>query len=192
MARIRSIKPQFWTSEQIADCSPNARLLFIGLWNFCDDYGVHPASTARLKMEVFPSDPFTKNEISSMVDELLEVGLLKEYEVREEQYWIVPSWGKHQRPDTKTGQYPLPDGTVGKKIRRTQAVGSASDSGTFGESTPNVRRSSTDHSPTEEEEVKEQDKGNPVPSQVGEVSIRGVPTAGGAAQKTGNGGGDDF
>ena len=48
MARIRSIKPQFWTSEQIADCSSNARLLFIGLWNFCDDCGVHPASPARL------------------------------------------------------------------------------------------------------------------------------------------------
>jgi len=67
MARIRSIKPQFWTSEQIADCSPNARLLFIGLWNFCDDYGVHPASPARLKMEVFPNDAFSKPDIRAMV-----------------------------------------------------------------------------------------------------------------------------
>ena len=42
MARIRTIKPEFWTSEQVVDCSPTARLLFIGLWNFCDDGGVHP------------------------------------------------------------------------------------------------------------------------------------------------------
>lgn len=31
MARIRSIKPEFWVSEQIGECSTNARLTFIGL-----------------------------------------------------------------------------------------------------------------------------------------------------------------
>ena len=81
MARIRSIKPEFWTSEQIAECSPNVRLLFIGMWNFCDDYGVHPASEMRLKMEVFPSDSFSKDDIRRMIDELLANGLLAEYEV---------------------------------------------------------------------------------------------------------------
>ena len=54
MSRIRTVKPEFWTSEQIIACSPIARLLFIGLWNFCDDNGVHPASYIRLKAEVFP------------------------------------------------------------------------------------------------------------------------------------------
>ena len=88
MARIRSIKPQFWTSEQIADCSPNARLLFIGLWNFCDDYGVHPASPARLKMEAFPNDAFSKPDIRAMVDELLDAQLLTEYEVSGKLYPI--------------------------------------------------------------------------------------------------------
>lgn len=34
MARIRTIKPEFWTSEQVMGCAPLARLLFIGLWNF--------------------------------------------------------------------------------------------------------------------------------------------------------------
>ena len=41
MARIRSIKPEFWTAEQVMECSPMARLLFIGMWNFCDDGGNH-------------------------------------------------------------------------------------------------------------------------------------------------------
>ena len=71
MARIRSIKPQFWTSEQIAECSPNARLAFIGMWCFCDDYGIHPASPARLKMEVFPADGIGREEVAGLVDELL-------------------------------------------------------------------------------------------------------------------------
>jgi hypothetical protein len=32
MARIRSIKPEFFTSISIADLSRDARLMFIGMW----------------------------------------------------------------------------------------------------------------------------------------------------------------
>ena len=119
MARIRSIKPEFWSSEQIAECSPNARLMFIGMWSFCDDYGVHPSSIARLKMEVFPSDAFAKEDIRHWMDELIANDLIVEYESDGKTYWYVTGWEKHQRPDTKTGKYPLPSGEVGKKIRRT-------------------------------------------------------------------------
>jgi hypothetical protein len=49
MARIRTVKPEFWTSEQVMELSPLARLAFIGMWNFCDDAGVHTASAKRLK-----------------------------------------------------------------------------------------------------------------------------------------------
>ena len=56
MPRNRMIKSEFWTSEQIIFCSPLARLLFIGLWNFADDNGVHPASYIKIKAEVFPGD----------------------------------------------------------------------------------------------------------------------------------------
>lgn len=56
MARIRTVKPEFWVSEQVTSCSRGARLLFIGLWNFCDDGGVHAAEHKRLKSEVFPSE----------------------------------------------------------------------------------------------------------------------------------------
>jgi hypothetical protein len=50
MARIRTVKPEFWTSEQVMNCSRDARLLFIGMWNFCDDGGNHPASAKTLKV----------------------------------------------------------------------------------------------------------------------------------------------
>ena len=119
MARIRSIKPEFFTSEQIAECSPNVRLMFIGMWCFCDDYGVMPASVMRLKMSVFPSDGFSKSEIRVMVDQLISVGLIQEYVVDGEFFWCVTGWNKHQKPDCKTGLYPLPNGEKGEKIRRT-------------------------------------------------------------------------
>lgn len=107
MARIRTVKPEFFTSEQVAECSPNARLLFIGMWCFCDDQGVHPASTARLKMEVFPGDDLTKSQIADMVAELVAHGLLQEYDVEGQKYWLVTGW-KHQKIDKPSRKYPLP------------------------------------------------------------------------------------
>lgn len=136
MARIRSVKPEFWTSEQIAECSPNARLLFVGMWNFCDDYGVHPASCARLKMEIFPADAFSQTEIRSMIDELIDKKLIVEYVIENEKYWFVTGWDKHQKPDTKTGKWPRPDGTIGGKIRRKIADNSPNGSGMVGDHSP--------------------------------------------------------
>lgn len=40
MARIRTIKPEFWEDEDIGKLPIPCRLFFIGCWNFADDYGV--------------------------------------------------------------------------------------------------------------------------------------------------------
>lgn len=108
MARIRTIKPEFWTSEQVADCSPTARLLFIGMWNFCDDYGIHIASTKRLKMEVFPGDTLSEADVSSLVAELIKAGLVRAYVVTGIEYWIVTGW-HHQKIDKPNSKYPQPE-----------------------------------------------------------------------------------
>jgi hypothetical protein len=131
MARIRTIKPEFWTSEQVAECSPNARLLFIGIWSFCDDNGIHPASVKRLKMEVFPSDVITDAEIQTMINELLRVGLLHHYTVKNQWFWHVTGWAKHQKIDKPTYRHPLPN-------QADFADGSASTPGTFGEASPSA------------------------------------------------------
>ena len=118
MARIRTIKPEFWVSAQVAECSTNARLLFVGLWNFADDQGVHPASPRQAKMEVFPGDPFTVDEVQAWIDELLQVGLLGEFTVPTiaddqaqayagQHFWFVTGW-HHQRIDKPSNKYPDP------------------------------------------------------------------------------------
>jgi uncharacterized phage protein (TIGR02220 family) len=109
MARIRTIKPEFWTSEQVTDCSLVARLMFIGMLNFCDDHGVHPASIKRLKMEVFPSDELSNDAIQAMIDELVKVGLLYPYEIEGKGYWQVTGWAKHQKIEKPTYRHPLPE-----------------------------------------------------------------------------------
>lgn len=108
MARIRTIKPEFWTSEQVADCSLTARLLFIGIWNFSDDHGVHPASIRRLKMELFPSDSISDDEIEALIHELLTAKLLNAYQVNGKGYWQVTGWAKHQKIEKPTYRHPLP------------------------------------------------------------------------------------
>lgn len=107
MARIRSIKPEFWTSSQIVNCSPIARLLFIGLWNFCDDAGIHSADPKRIKMEIFPGDAFTDADVSGWLDELIRAGVLGRYRVGREWFLCVISW-HHQKIDKSTFRFPRP------------------------------------------------------------------------------------
>lgn len=107
MARIRTTKPEFWTSEQVTSCSREARLLFIGMWNFCDDAGVHPKSFMRLKMEVLPGDDCTVHQIEGWIEELIKAGLVIEYSAEGKSYWQVSGW-KHQKIDKPTYRYPAP------------------------------------------------------------------------------------
>jgi hypothetical protein len=98
MARIRSIKPEFWTSEQVMECSPTARLMFIGMWNFADDSGRLPFSPKTIKAQIFPGDNISSDEIAGMVAELSTNGLLISYVVDGKEYLQITGW-HHQKID---------------------------------------------------------------------------------------------
>jgi hypothetical protein len=109
MSRIRTIKPEFWISEQVMNCSHSARLLFIGLWNFCDDGGVHPANIRKLKAEVFPGDDVTLTDVEGWMKELISQKLVAEFTAQYNNesctFWFVTGW-KHQRIDKPYLKYP--------------------------------------------------------------------------------------
>ena len=117
MARIRSIKPEFWTSEQVMNCSPMARLLFIGLWNFCDDAGNHVASAKTIKANVFPGDDITSSSIQELLDELSSNELIAHYAFENKDFLHVTGW-HHQKIDRPTVKHPpyKPEGS--KPTRR--------------------------------------------------------------------------
>ena len=108
MSRIRTVKPEFWTSEQVMECSPLARLAFIGMWNFCDDNGVHPASCKTLKAEVFPGDDLTAADVQSLVNELLQQRLLAEFHAESRRWWFVTGWHHQLINRPSKSRYPLP------------------------------------------------------------------------------------
>lgn len=82
-----------------------ARLAFIGMWNFCDDGGNHPASARTLKAEVFPSDDITASDVEALVEEMEAQDLLVGYEAGGKAYWHVTGW-HHQRIDKPTFKHP--------------------------------------------------------------------------------------
>lgn len=98
MARIRTIKPEFWTSAQVMDCSPVARLMFIGLWNFADDAGRMSVTSKKIKALIFPSDVMALSDIRRMVDELQSNGLIELYVIEDVEYLQITGW-QHQKID---------------------------------------------------------------------------------------------
>ena len=86
--------------------------------NFCDDAGIHPASTRRLKMEVYPADDYTSNDIRRMIDELIRNELVVEYKAENKEFWQVTGW-KHQKIDRPTFKYPKPETIIRREIDET-------------------------------------------------------------------------
>jgi hypothetical protein len=94
MARIRTVKPDYWTDERVGECSVSARLLFIACWNFADDHGGLDRSSKQLKAQAFPYDAI---DCEPLVQELLSTGLLVEYTVNSKKYLHIKGFRKHQK-----------------------------------------------------------------------------------------------
>lgn len=93
MARIRTVKPDFWTDEKVVECSFEVRLLFIGLFNFADDNGNMVNSHRRIKMQIFPADVI---DCKPLIDELIKHGLVISYEFNGINYLNIKGFKKHQ------------------------------------------------------------------------------------------------
>lgn len=96
LARIRTVKPEFWTDDRLGECSVSARLLFIATWNFADDKGGLARSAKQLKAQAFPYDNL---DCEPLVQELLKVGVLIEYEVCGKKYLHIKGFCIHQKID---------------------------------------------------------------------------------------------
>lgn len=107
MARIRSIKPEFWASESLGRLrgpeGRQARLLFIALWNHAEDHGVCRAAPALLRSVAFPYDEdVTAADVSRWLGMLDEGGFVLRYERNGSSYLWICSFDEHQRIDRKS------------------------------------------------------------------------------------------
>lgn len=93
MARIRTIKPEFFTSSDIIELTPLSRLFYVALWCESDREGRLNWNPKTFKLRYFPAD---KCDIIKMSEELIEVGLIIIYEADGREYAEIPSFQHHQ------------------------------------------------------------------------------------------------
>lgn len=108
MARIRTLKPSFWSSRTAAVVSRDARLLAIGLISMADDDGRFLASHAAITGYVYPhDDDVTASKLRRWLAELERAGFLVLYDVDRIRYGAVNF--QHQRISHPTpSTYPDP------------------------------------------------------------------------------------
>ena len=102
MARIRTVKPEFWEDEKIGKLPIPCRLFFIGCWNFADDFGVIKSNAALLKSQIFPYDENLRvSEIKKWIDALVDARMLIPIIHKEESYYIIRTFRSHQIIDKR-------------------------------------------------------------------------------------------
>lgn len=114
MARIRSVKPEFFTSLDIADLSITARLMFIGLWTHADDEGRFVDEPRIVKGALFPlDDHITATVIEDILTELAANKRLIRYQYDGKHFAEIQGW-HHQKIDRRTASKLPPPGALGE------------------------------------------------------------------------------
>jgi hypothetical protein len=110
MARIRTIKPEFFTSLTVADLTPEQRLTFIGLWTHVDDEGRCVDDPRLIKAAIWPLDDRTAADIEIDLKALTESSLITRYTLNRKRYLAVTGWEEHQRINRPTAsKLPAPE-----------------------------------------------------------------------------------
>lgn len=124
MPRIRTIKPDFFTSETVTALEFRTRLTWIGLWTHCDDHGRHRDNVKLIKAAVWPLDAVSLRDVADDLDDLVIAGLLYRYEVDGRTYLQVTNWEEHQRVD-RPSKTTIPAPTEGTVLKPPAADVSA-------------------------------------------------------------------
>lgn len=93
MARIRTVKPEFWKDGKVRRFSDSCALFFIGLWNFCDDEGKCRNDSFELASNM---PRFKSQHVSKWIQTLFKAGSIQ---LSMDFRWIsVVNWN-HQKID---------------------------------------------------------------------------------------------
>jgi len=95
MARARNIKPGFFKNEDLAECSPWARLCFAGLWTLADREGRLEDRPKRIKGELFAYDSV---EVEPLLAELERFGFIERYRNQDGSFIQISKFSDHQTP----------------------------------------------------------------------------------------------
>lgn len=131
MARIRSVKPEFWLDPKLATrLSRDARMLYIALWNQADEHSRLLGDARVVKGQTFPyDDDLTPTVIEALIGDLCRQGVARRYVIDEAVYLYLPKLAKHQRlePNKVPSRLPEPPSETGDDLSERRADESARD-----------------------------------------------------------------
>lgn len=104
MARIRTIKPDFFFDEDLSKLSPHTRLFFIGLWNHADREGRGEDRPVKLKALIFPYEELDGEKMMKA----LTPHFVVRYLVDGKKYFQIVNFKKHQYPNIKEAESTIP------------------------------------------------------------------------------------
>ena len=129
MARIRSIKPEFFRHAGLYDAERETglplRVAFAGLWTCADRDGRFRWRPRELKLDCLPFDDV---DFSRVLDALTTRGFLVRYACQDEEFGCIPSFKRHQVINNKERQSDLPapeDGQDTNDLTRAPRVNDA-------------------------------------------------------------------
>lgn len=97
--RIRTIKPEFFQHEELADLEHETglplRVAFAGLWCAADREGRFRWKPRRLKNAILPYDNVKMDDV---LDVLARARFVVHYSDNNEELGVIPAFLKHQRP----------------------------------------------------------------------------------------------
>ncbi|MCP4932959.1 MAG: hypothetical protein GY927_01855 [bacterium] len=93
MSRIRTIKPEFFNSYDVACLTPLSRLFYAYLWTESDRAGLLDWKPNNFRMRFFPTDGYDINEIAG---ELIKQGLVIIHDIDGDKICEIPGFTKHQ------------------------------------------------------------------------------------------------
>lgn len=111
MARIRTVKPEFWEDEKVGGLSPLARLAFIGTLNLADDEGLLRWTEDYVNASLFMYDGLPGKKVRGLMDELVHGDMLFPYRAAKsnQQLGYVVNFRRHQRINRpQPGKFPPP------------------------------------------------------------------------------------
>ena len=102
MARIRTIKPDAFTSDSLSSVPRGTRWTFAGLWTYADDAGRGRDDVRLIKAALYPlDDDVTLEHVAEDLELLRSIGAICRYVVAERGYLHMPNWG-HQKINRPT------------------------------------------------------------------------------------------
>ena len=95
MARIRTLKPEFWQDEKLSPCDPLTRLVFLGLVSLADDAGRLVDNLRLIDAQIFPNTSDTAHEA---LMRLSRMGRIRRGVTASGQRIIeIANWSRHQK-----------------------------------------------------------------------------------------------